>query len=58
MLGGQNPERKHPFLFLEKSTPAQIKLARSVFFWGCRAERGSGGAIHLAILKIGASLVK
>ena len=48
ILGGQNPERKTPFPFSEKIHPRQNQNARSVFFRGCRAERGGGGAIRRA----------
>jgi hypothetical protein len=34
ILGGQNPERKTPFLFQEKIHPRQIRNARSVFSFG------------------------
>src|SRR3989344_4427036 len=34
ILGGQNPERKTPFLFQKKFPPRQIRNARSVFSFG------------------------
>jgi len=51
-------QRKMAFPFSEKSR-ARIKIARDIFLWCCRAERGGGGAIHLSkILKIGSDLVE
>src|SRR3989344_4550076 len=47
ILGGQNPKKKNVLSILEKSTPAKIKRARSIFsFWGCRVKRGGGGTIR------------
>jgi len=44
ILGGQNPKKKNVLSILEKNGRAQIRKARNIFLWGCRAERGSGGA--------------
>ena len=37
-LEGRTPKEKHPFLFSEKTHPAQIRKARSVFSFGVAAE--------------------
>ena len=37
ILGGQNPERKHPFLFQKKSTPRKSEMQGVFFFRGCRS---------------------
>jgi len=62
------------FPFSEKIERAQIRKARNIFLWGCRAERGRGGAFvertiwfgdttrsargTLPILEIGSNLVQ
>ena len=38
------PQRKMSFPFSKKIGRAQIRKARNIFLWGCRAERGGGGA--------------
>ena len=43
---GRTPKRKMSFPFLEKIGRAQIRKARNIFLWGCRAERGIGGTIR------------
>ena len=49
ILGGQNPEKKHPFHFQKKFHPRQIRNARSVFLSGLPpSPRGGGGAIRRA----------
>jgi len=45
-LLGQNTKEKCPFHFQEKIHPRQIKKARNIFLWCCRAERGGGGTIR------------
>ncbi len=42
-LEGRSP-KKNVLSFLEEIGRAQIRKARNIFLWGCRAERGSGGA--------------
>jgi len=46
-LEGRTP-KKNVLSFLEEIGRAQIRKARNIFLWGCRAERGSGGAIRRA----------
>ena len=42
-LEGRTP-KKNVLSFLEEIGRAQIRKARDIFLWCCRAERGSGGA--------------
>ncbi len=42
-LEGRTP-KKNVLSFLEEIGRAQIRKARNIFLWGCRAERGGGGA--------------
>jgi len=45
-------QRKMSFPFSERIGRAQIQIARDIFLWCCRAERGSGGANQLRSKKV------
>jgi len=40
-------QRKMSFPFSAKIGRAQIRKARNIFLWGCRAERGGGGGAFI-----------
>src|SRR3990167_5922264 len=45
ILGGQNPKKKNVLSILEKIHPRENQKSKRHFsFWGCRVERGGGGA--------------
>ncbi|MCI0533386.1 hypothetical protein L0Y49_04170, partial [bacterium] len=43
-FSGRTPKENPLSFFQKKSVARKIRKARSVFFRGCRAERGGGGA--------------
>jgi len=58
-LEGRIP-KKNVLSFLEEIGRAQIRKARNIFLWGCRAKRGSGGASSFVgvLRKMGSNFFK
>ena len=58
-LEGRTPKKNVLSFLGEKIGRAQIRKARDIFLWCCRAERGSGGATSLGVLrKMGSDFFK
>ena len=58
-LEGRIPKKNVLSFLEEKIGRAQIRKARDIFLWCCRAERGSGGATSLGVFrKMGSDFFK